>query len=72
MAIGDINGDGVVNNADLQALLSLLQSGGGSNAAVPEPASLVLLAAGSLMLMWRRGKALIARTPHNCQHGRCA
>jgi len=37
LAIGDINGDGVVNNADLQALLNLLQSGGGSADPVPEP-----------------------------------
>jgi Dockerin type I domain len=40
--LGDINGDGVVNNADLQALLNLLKSGGGSLAAVPEPATLPL------------------------------
>ena len=34
-----------LTNADVQALLTLLKSGGGSLAAVPEPASLVLLAA---------------------------
>ena len=43
LAIGDINGDGKITNADLQALLTLLKSGGGSLAAVPEPASVVLM-----------------------------
>jgi hypothetical protein len=41
--IGDVNGDGKVTNADLQALLVKLKSGGGSVAsAVPEPAAAVL------------------------------
>jgi hypothetical protein len=44
LAIGDINVDGNLNNADIQALLTLLKSGGGSLSAVPEPASIVLLA----------------------------
>jgi len=44
LQIGDINGDGKVNNADLQSLLNLLKIGGGSSIAVPEPDSLVLLA----------------------------
>jgi hypothetical protein len=42
--MGDVNGDGVLNNADVQSLLTMLKSGGGSLAAVPEPASIVLLA----------------------------
>jgi hypothetical protein len=46
--IGDVNGDGFFNNADLQALLNLLKSGGGSTS-VPEPASLVLLAMGGVV-----------------------
>ncbi len=44
----DVNGDGVVNNADLQALLNLLKSGDGSADSVPEPASIVLLGLGTL------------------------
>ena len=43
LAMGDLNGDGVVNNADLQALLNLLKSGGGSSDAVPEPSGLTLI-----------------------------
>jgi uncharacterized membrane protein len=44
LTIGDINGDGTINNADIQALINLLQTGGGSQTAVPEPASIILLA----------------------------
>ncbi len=44
LTIGDVDHDGKVTNGDVQALLDLLKSGGGSLAAVPEPASLVLLA----------------------------
>jgi len=49
--LADINGDGVVNNADMQALLNLLKSGGGSTS-VPEPSTFVLavLAFGLVML----------------------
>ena len=46
LALGDLNGDGVVNNADLQELSNLLQSGAGSSAPVPEPASWILLLVG--------------------------
>ena len=49
-AIGDFDGDSHVTNADLQGLMSLLASGGGSVAAVPEPASGVLLALGILIV----------------------
>ncbi len=43
LTIGDVNGDGKFNNADLQALILDLKSGKGSVATVPEPTSLVLL-----------------------------
>jgi hypothetical protein len=48
--VADVNGDGAVNNADLQALLNLLKSGGGSVAAVPEPASIALIALAAPLL----------------------
>jgi hypothetical protein len=44
LAIGDIDGSGTLTNADLNALIGLLRSGGGSLSSVPEPASIVLLA----------------------------
>ena len=40
--IADMNGDGLVNNADLQALLDTLKNGGGSTDPVPETKSWVL------------------------------
>jgi endoglucanase len=63
--IADVNKDGVVNNADLQALLNLLKSGGGSDSAVPEPASLVMLglAACFLPVMRRRHRCFFKNDP---------
>ena len=61
--IGDVDGDGQFTNGDLQALLDLINSGGGSTDPVPEPASLVLLAFGALFMLSRRtspGGSLLA------------
>ena len=41
--IGDLNGDGSFDNADLQGMIDYLIQGHGSTAAVPEPATWVLL-----------------------------
>lgn len=60
LQIADVNGDGVVDNRDVQALISLVASqpqGGGAIAAVPEPASFMLFAAGATLMVggwWRR------------------
>jgi hypothetical protein len=52
-AIGDFFSSGSVTNRDIQLLLDLVagQGGGGTVAAVPEPASLVLLTMGVLLLI---------------------
>ena len=42
-SFADMNGDGNVNNADLQGLLKYLKDGNGSLSAVPEPSGLVLI-----------------------------
>jgi hypothetical protein len=49
MTIADVNDDGEVTNADLQALLNQLNSGGGSTS-VPEPNTLALLSLGALVM----------------------
>jgi hypothetical protein len=56
VSIGDLNGDGLVTNADLQALITLLANGGGSDSveAVPEPGALALFALGAVALIGRR------------------
>jgi hypothetical protein len=43
IGLGDFNGDGKFNNADLQKFLASLIAGNGNTSVVPEPASLVLL-----------------------------
>jgi hypothetical protein len=56
LTIGDLNGDHVVNNADLQGLLNLLVGGGGGALqSVPEPGSFLLLGCGgALLVSWPR------------------
>jgi hypothetical protein len=52
--IGDLNGDGQFTNANLQAFLNALKSGGGSTDPVPEPASIILFGLGALAFAFRR------------------
>jgi autotransporter-associated beta strand protein len=49
----DINHDGTINNADLQALVNLLAGGGGSTSSVPEPTSIVLFGLGGLAMLYK-------------------
>jgi hypothetical protein len=61
--IADLNGDGTVNNADLQKMLNVLRMGGGSVNSVPEPAGGVLLALGALAALsgrWLRRYRVVA------------
>ena len=51
--IGDTSGDSTFTNADLQSLLDLLASGGGSINSVPEPGTFVLAVLAFGMLWWR-------------------
>ncbi len=60
LAIGDLNGDHSFTNADLQSLLNLLKSGGGSSNLVPEPSTFVL-AIGSIGLLFARRRLSIGR-----------
>ena len=59
LAMADVNGDGVVNNLDIQAMIAILANntasgGGGQLTAVPEPTSIVLLGLGALAIAFRR------------------
>ena len=48
--IGDLNSDGIFNNADLQAFKTYLIMGGGSITTVPEPAGIELAILGAAFL----------------------
>ncbi len=52
VTIGDLNGDHLVSNADIQGLLDLVASDGGAGAisTVPEPASIALFCCGMVVL----------------------
>ena len=65
LTIADVNGDGVIDNRDEQALISLVATSGGpggaSITAVPEPTALILVAIGGVCLGWRvKGSMLIS------------
>jgi hypothetical protein len=51
--VADLNGDGLITNADVQAEITLIANNGGlpTSAAVPEPASWLLLGIGGLIAM---------------------
>jgi PEP-CTERM motif len=51
--IEDVDGDGIFTNADLQMLLVDLKNGGGSTDSVPEPATIALLALGTLAIAFQ-------------------
>ena len=57
LAVADLNTDGKVNNADIQALLNKLKSGNGSVAAVPEPVTMQLLLAALAIVVGVRLRA---------------
>jgi hypothetical protein len=63
-AIGDLDGDGKVTNADIQSLIVRLANGGGSGSlvAVPEPATLVLFLCGPIAGLSLARRLAIART----------
>ncbi len=63
LAVGDVNADGKVNNADMQGLLNALHPGGGSISAVPEPATLSLAGIAVAVGGWcfLRGRMVHAR-----------
>jgi hypothetical protein len=56
LSIADLNGDHAISNANLQSLLDYVKAGGGSMAAVPEPAGFPLLAVGiaAVFSFWNR------------------
>jgi hypothetical protein len=49
-ALANVNGSGVINGGQVQALLNQLKTGGGTTTVVPEPSSFILLALAGLGL----------------------
>jgi PEP-CTERM motif len=62
LLIGDVDNDGALTNADLQALLAKLQSGSGSTTPVPEPTSLLLLVTGIVALIAIASRSTVRRS----------
>jgi autotransporter-associated beta strand protein len=58
LAIGDFTGDGRVTNRDIQLMLNYVASGAGSLIAVPEPATVLLMAFGALSWFVARNRKL--------------
>ena len=55
LSLGDVNGDGVFNNADVQSLLDMLKTAGPSLTSVPEPAAIWLAITGAIGFgLWRQ------------------
>ena len=55
--VADVNGDGVINNADVQVLINLIANnanGGGTISAVPEPTSIYLFSFGAFAILAAR------------------
>jgi hypothetical protein len=51
LAIGDFNNDHLLNNADVQGMLTALTSGASPTALVPEPTSGLLAAIGGMVMI---------------------
>lgn len=67
LTLEDVNGDGVVNNADQQSLLSFLIGGGNSFTSVPEPASGMLLGLAAISLSVAGFARANRRRSDNCR-----
>ena len=74
LAIGDVDHDSKVTNSDLQPLLNLLKSSGGSLAAVPEPTCVELLALalpGLVLAIARRRSSTVRCARSRCKRAQC-